>query len=228
MITLAIETTSGILSCALFKDDALFDKIHIKTDNQQQNLMPTIKELYQKTGINKHDTSLVCVDIGPGAFTALRIGVSTAKTLAHALNVPVIGVSTLDVLYDATLLVNRDKRFDRVSIIDARRSKLFTSIFFADAKKMINLDLTPDEILYFLRESSACIFAGIGIDEYVDQIKDGLLGKEVLFAPKSLCEPDSEKIGIKGIEKFKNGEKTDYHNLVPLYIRNSDNVTRGK
>jgi tRNA threonylcarbamoyladenosine biosynthesis protein TsaB len=228
MITLSLETTAGILSCALFNDEVLVHKLSLETESQQENLMPAVEKLYKEADINKLDTSLICVDKGPGAFTALRIGVSAAKTLAHALNVPVVGVSVLDALYKDSLQFNSDEDFDRVSLVDARRTKLFLSIFYKDGTKKLNLDLKVDEILYFLKESTACIFAGYGIGDYARELKNKLADKKVIFVPEDLCRPDAEKIGRLGINEFKCGTKHDFHSLVPLYIRDSDNVTRGK
>lgn len=102
MISLAIETTGPHLGLALHSIDLkkktyqrrtlLFSKVPMK---QSELLFPTLDKLLKQTRIKKNQIGLVIVDIGPGSFTGVRVGVASARALGQAFKIPVVGVSSL-------------------------------------------------------------------------------------------------------------------------------------
>ncbi len=227
MHTLAIETSAGICSCAVLKDTDVIEQIHFKTKDQQQTLMPSIEKLFKTTGLKKAEINLVAVDIGPGAFTALRIGVATAKTLAHALNIPVVGINSLYATYKLSLdTVSGD--YDRVILIDARRSKLFCSFYFANGEEKTNLDLSVNDVLYLTNNSDKILFAGNGAEIYKNELKSKLEKKNVQFLFGDKTELTAGLIGKLAVEKYKKSGSDNLHSLVPVYIRETDAVTKGR
>ena len=113
-----------------------------------ERLMPFIDALLQEAGWSRHDLDAVAVSGGPGSFTGLRIGVSTAKGLCHALNVPLIALDTL------ALLAEQGKRLDptpqpRVGMIDARRMEVYAATYDHDGActapvAPVEVDQRPD------------------------------------------------------------------------------------
>lgn len=99
MLVLAIDTTTSVCSVALAKDDKLLAEI--TTDlarTHSQRLLPIVETLFAGTGRKPEELELLAVTRGPGSFTGLRIGIATVKGMGLALDLPVVGISTLQVL----------------------------------------------------------------------------------------------------------------------------------
>src|SRR5690554_8065929 len=99
-LILSIETATSVCSVALHENSgALVGILELFQDNVHgQKLMPVIETLLQQFGIDRNGLDAVAVSMGPGSYTGLRIGVSTAKGMAFALDIPLIGIDTLDAL----------------------------------------------------------------------------------------------------------------------------------
>jgi tRNA threonylcarbamoyl adenosine modification protein YeaZ len=98
---LSFDTTNNCVSIALLEHDVLKAQRHFaQTGSERQEsvtlLIPSIDELLDGVGWRKSDIDLIVVGVGPGSFTGIRIGVVTARTLAQALGLPLIGVSLFD------------------------------------------------------------------------------------------------------------------------------------
>jgi len=226
MITLGIETSEGLCSCALLENEKIIEEINLKTQSQQENLILSIEKLFKNSGKKKSGISLICVDIGPGAFTSLRIGVTTAKALSHAFNVPITGVTS----FEALLAISEELvpgEYDRVVLINSLRKKVFAAIFLNKGKEYNNLDLSIEDVLYYLRESKNVVFVGSGAEEYKQIIENKFIVKPHFIDSQAICLKGSliAKIGYK---KFNDGFVTNVHKLIPLYVRNSDSVISGK
>ena len=100
MITVAVESTDTIASVAVAKDGAVTgSKICTEKRRHSETLLPLLDELLREQGYTVRDIDAYCVDIGPGSFTGVRIGVSSVNAIASASKRPVIGVSSLDAIY---------------------------------------------------------------------------------------------------------------------------------
>jgi tRNA threonylcarbamoyladenosine biosynthesis protein TsaB len=94
---LALDTSSDYVSLALFDDSKLLTQIHQSmSSGQAEKLFPLLQELLKAAKATPKDISSVAVAIGPGSFTGVRIGLSTARAFALALNIPVIGITNFD------------------------------------------------------------------------------------------------------------------------------------
>ena len=99
MLVLAIDTTTSVCSVALAKDGSLLAEIATNLPRtHSQRLLPMVENLMAETGLKPEDLELLAVTRGPGSFTGLRIGIATIKGMGLALDLPVVGVSTLQVL----------------------------------------------------------------------------------------------------------------------------------
>ena len=99
MIILAIDTSTVVASVALMDDEKLLGEYSINNKKtHSQKLMVMIKEILADLQIKPWDIDVFAASIGPGSFTGLRIGVTTAKAMGYATKKPVIGVPTLDAL----------------------------------------------------------------------------------------------------------------------------------
>lgn len=99
MLILAIDTTTSVCSVALARDDRLLAEIATNLPRtHSQRLLPLVENLMAETSLKPEELELLAVTRGPGSFTGLRIGIATIKGMGLALDLPVVGVSTLQVL----------------------------------------------------------------------------------------------------------------------------------
>ena len=97
MISLLIETSTERSLIALFRDLDPLDIRELPFGLQNsKHLLPEIKSLFERAGLKPADLDLIVAGIGPGSYTGIRVGAMTAKAMAFALNIPVIGISSLE------------------------------------------------------------------------------------------------------------------------------------
>lgn len=132
---LAIETSQREGSLALTEGTQLLTQLPLCAERRTaQSLLPAIQEVIGATGMSLSDLDLIAVSQGPGSFTGLRIGMTTAKTLAYALQTDLIGVHTLEVIAARLFLLEQRVEQDEVLevVLDAQRQQLFTARFRLD------------------------------------------------------------------------------------------------
>jgi tRNA threonylcarbamoyladenosine biosynthesis protein TsaB len=134
MTLLAIESATDTVGVALVRDDgASAERIHEGGRAHAELLVPAIEEVCAASGCTIGEVSRIAVDVGPGLFTGLRVGVATAKALAQALGIGVLGVSSLDIL--AASVAERSSSMAVgavVAVVDARRGEVFASAYRFD------------------------------------------------------------------------------------------------
>jgi len=124
---LAIESSSFCGGVALIDEKSLLGEITFcSSKTYSTRLLPEVDQLLLKTGLNLKDISLIAVSLGPGSFTGLRIGLSNAKAMAMALDIPIIGIPTLDAFAFNVLGREGEKVF---SIIRARKKEIYGAFF---------------------------------------------------------------------------------------------------
>ena len=187
MNLLAIDASGIAGSVAYIKEDRLVGEYYICDKlTHSQTIMPMLEHMKTLLEIDLETLDVIAVTSGPGSFTGLRIGVTTAKALALALDVPIIGIPTLDVI--ANNMTHTTKLI--CPIMDARRNQVYTSLYGWQGEKLERLteyracDL--DNYLEELKEKEKeIVFLGDGIDVYKEKIKE-VLGNRVFFAPDFL------------------------------------------
>tara|TARA_B100000900_G_scaffold305249_1_gene263907 strand:+ start:7099 stop:7770 length:672 start_codon:yes stop_codon:yes gene_type:complete len=131
-LILCLETATKSCSVALAKDG---DLLHFKEEvsekySHSEQLTPFIESLLQEQGIVLADLDAIAVSKGPGSYTGLRIGVSTAKGLCYSLEKPLIGISTLEAMASGMKKKYPNKVY--CPMIDARRMEVYTAFFQAE------------------------------------------------------------------------------------------------
>jgi tRNA threonylcarbamoyladenosine biosynthesis protein TsaB len=131
MRLLALETSGLSGSVATFEPPARPQVLPLDpTQRSARSLAPAVREALSRAGWRPADVEIVAVTAGPGSFTGLRIGVTTAKTLAYAWRADLIAVDTLDVLArQADVAVGGDRLH---AVVDAHRNELFAAEFHRD------------------------------------------------------------------------------------------------
>ena len=127
---LAFDTALDACSAALLTDDEVVVARHeIRARGHAERLIPMIDEVLSEAGWRYQDLDLICVTRGPGSFTGLRIGLATARGLALALELPILGLGTLEALAAGVLARPRPAI---LALIDARRGQLYAQAFDRD------------------------------------------------------------------------------------------------
>lgn len=122
MIILGITTATQQVGCAIGGHEGVLASAHsARGKRHAETLVPSIDFVRRQARVDLEEISVVAVDIGPGLFTGLRVGITTAKAMAQALRVPMIGISSLDLL--AWPVRHTDREI--VAIVDARRGEVF-------------------------------------------------------------------------------------------------------
>ena len=134
MMILAIDTSTRVSSVALVEDGRVVAELNQDTRlTHSERLMPQIKQLLDIAEKTTRDLSAIAVSIGPGSFTGLRIGMATAKTMAYALGIPVVGVPTLDALaWNCPL-----DGVHLVPMLDAQKGNVYTARYRFAGGEMI-------------------------------------------------------------------------------------------
>ena len=126
MITLGIETATQVVSVALGGDDGLLGLVEIVQGRRHAEILaPAIEFVCRQARIAVADIGAIGVDVGPGLFTGMRVGIASAKAMAQALDVPLVGISSLDLL--AFPLRHTSKVI--ASVIDARKDEVFYAFY---------------------------------------------------------------------------------------------------
>lgn len=131
MRLLAVETATDLVGAAVVSDDgAVVERSHLGGRAHAELLAPAIEEVCSLAGCTLGDLDGLAVDIGPGLFTGLRVGVATAKALGQALGLDVLGVTSLDVLAaGAREVAGVDRSHRVVAVVDARRGEVFAAAY---------------------------------------------------------------------------------------------------
>lgn len=221
MKVLAVDTSSVVATCAVVDEEKVLGEFTLNQDmTHSEKLIPMIKVVMDSLGLRPEDIDLFAAAVGPGSFTGLRIGLATIKGLAHVVDKPVLGISTLE-----ALAFNIPWGDTIIPIMDARRDRVFTGIYRWENGILLNV-LEPtifevDELLDFIDDNYEMVmFNGDGTNVFKERIMDRLLDK-ALFAPVSLNMARASSVGELALNKWNTGERENYFELVPDYLRES-------
>lgn len=145
-IVLSIETSTNICSVSFFKDGKVLSTKEItKGQSHASQINYFIEEVLLESNFRKNDIQAVALSAGPGSYTGLRIGTSTAKGLCYALDIPLITINSLEIMAVGLLEQEHiDEDTLLMPVIDARRMEVFTAIY---DNKMNNILATQPFVL---------------------------------------------------------------------------------
>lgn len=204
MKVLAFDTSSKALSLAILEDKQVLAEttINIKK-NHSITLMPAIDFLMASLDWTPKDLDRIVVAEGPGSYTGLRIAVATAKTLAHTLNIELVGMSSL------LALVPRQQEGLLVPLMDARRNNVYAG-FYENAKPVIpEAHLSFAEVLEKVTDAEQVTFVG-EVGPFVEQIQEQL--------PQASYQeslPNAANLALWAWDKKANS----LHDFVPNYLK---------
>ena len=158
---LLLETSTAVLSVALAEDGVIVARRRCEEPRMQASLTaPLVKDVLDEARLGVKDCDAICVSKGPGSYTGLRVGVSTAKGLAFGAKLPLIAIGTLDVLAAGA------QGFEGLIIpmIDARRMEVYTAVFSPEGKRITPVEAKVIDGQSFAEELAAgpVLFIGDG------------------------------------------------------------------
>jgi tRNA threonylcarbamoyladenosine biosynthesis protein TsaB len=223
-VILNIETSTPLCSVALSNNgNVISQREIIEEKSHAARLTVFIEEILQESGQKIADLDAIAIGKGPGSYTGLRIGVSTAKGLAYGANRPLIAISTLKImfkkiisnpglLYQHELTIN-DTLF--CPMIDARRMEVFTCLFNTKGELMETISakvISKESYQHYLSQQKI-VFMGTGMNKC----------REVLSHPNALfideIYPSAASLALLAEEDYQNNQFEDIAYFEPFYLK---------
>lgn len=230
MVVIGIETATEVLSVAILHREKILAEYYINSSRNHSNLLlPTIESLVKKSKLKLDRLNLIAVSIGPGSFTGLRVGISLAKGLAFSLNIPLIGVPTLDALSEKVTSGSGEQHLI-CPILDAKKNQIYSALYRYKNKELKKLteylSIGFDDLCNLIDEirkknKENIIFTGEGVSIYREKLKERF-SEFVSFVFDNQRLTNAVSIAKIGIERFKKGKCDSIYNLIPLYVRKPD------
>lgn len=220
-IILALENSGMCGSVALVTQGfCLAEQSLTTTATHSRRLLPSIQQIMSETGVSWEKISAIAISAGPGSFTGLRIGLTTAKGLAMASGKPLIAISSLDNL--ACQLPWTDRLI--CPVLDARKQEVYTAFYRCDNEDIPHrisdiVAITPHNLAQTIKED--VIFLGDGAGIYQDVFQQEVAGR-VSFASPEIFFLRAAALGTAALSKFHQQEFLDTANATPDYIRPSE------
>ncbi|MBL7847728.1 MAG: tRNA (adenosine(37)-N6)-threonylcarbamoyltransferase complex dimerization subunit type 1 TsaB [Cyclobacteriaceae bacterium] len=213
-LVLSLESSTSVCSVALHEDGELIIEREVHEPQAAAALLtPMIEGLFQSTGLLRNQLSAVAVSSGPGSYTGLRIGVSTAKGICFALDLPLITLDSLHVLASA-VSPKGDGRW-LCPMIDARRMEVYTCLLtetleVVEATRPVIVD---EQSFGTILESHRIDFFGNGATKCEAVIRH----PNATFM--SGLYPRAASMGLLAFRKLGAGEFADVRNFEPAYLK---------
>lgn len=218
---LAVDTSTTWVSLALY--DGTFIRYETTWQSQYHHtveLAPAINQVFEQTGTNAHMLTGLAVAIGPGSFTSLRIGLAAVKGMALGLNIPVVGVPSLDVIIAAQPLDDRPM----IAVLTAGRKRLAYVTYLAEAGHWVP-QAEPEVI--DPRELVKKIEAPTLICGELSEEARAIIGrrwKNALIVSPAHCLRRAGFLAEIGWNRLMNDQADDIVSLAPIYLNTADPI----
>jgi tRNA threonylcarbamoyladenosine biosynthesis protein TsaB len=220
MKILAIDTSTLVAGAALMEDGRLVCETNLACGlTHSERIMPIVDGCMKLAGWSPADLDAVAAVSGPGSFTGIRIGVSTAKGIAEAIGKPVVALNTLEVLAASF------GGFGGViaPLLDARRAQVYCAAYDGDlhellAPRAMKLEDFLKETL--IKGAETALFAGDGAVANRDMLENAM-GSRAQFAPAHLMLQRAGAAAWLAWRKIGEGKLLDAADLLPVYLRKS-------
>ena len=222
MYTLGIDTSSPLGSVALLRAGDVVAQVQAEVQARHgETILSHLESVLATAGIEFSEVGLLSVGAGPGSFTGLRVGVSTAKGLAFASGVPIVAVGSLQAIARAM------PPGPRVVMVDAYKSEVYSAVYGAEDSGELLLTLRHGSIEETVEQASDCLegmpaaLAGSGCRRYAETLGERMPPSWTLLDP-SYDHPRAEHVAAIGRTLFLERGPDAVASLEPLYVRPSD------
>ncbi|MGQ0431769.1 MAG: tRNA (adenosine(37)-N6)-threonylcarbamoyltransferase complex dimerization subunit type 1 TsaB [Microthrixaceae bacterium] len=221
MLILGITTSTAQVGCAIGGHEGILGAIHSSRGRRHaETLTPAVEFLCRQTRVQLSDIGAIAVDLGPGMFTGLRVGIAAGKALAHARRLPMIGVSSLDLL--AFPLRHSNRRI--VCAIDAGRGELFHASYRQSPGGVQRLTepevATPDDLASDLvATNEELLLVGDGALRYREVLD---IVTRIELADPGMAYPQASSLVQLAHARALREDFVSPAELTPLYLRRPD------
>ena len=209
---LNIETATKNCSVSIAKDGQTIVCSELADEgySHAEKLHVFIEEVIAKAGISAHDLKAVAVSQGPGSYTGLRIGVSAAKGLCYALNIPLIAVDTMQTL--ASQAGVTDGKI--IPMLDARRMEVYSAIFNSDltVERAIKAEIIDENS--FQEYTDKLYFVG----DCAEKCKTFLIKDNFVFL-ENIKYPSAQAMSKISFDKYQKSDTVDVAYFEPYYLK---------
>jgi tRNA threonylcarbamoyladenosine biosynthesis protein TsaB len=222
MLVLAVETSTPQTSLALGSEQGVLAAQQVSwARGHSEAVVPGIRHLLELTEVRPTQLSGIAVGLGPGLFTGLRVGVSTARALSQVLRIPLVGIGSLDVLAFSV----RYAKGRIAAVTDAKRGEVFYAFYRpvpgGVTRETGYLAGTPERLAADLEASGEeILLVGMGSLLYRRQLHEAASGVE--FASVSRAFPTADSLLELALPRFQREETSRPGDVMPYYVRKSD------
>ena len=218
-----IETSTELCSTAMASEGKIIS--YRESDRPRTHASLTavfIDEMLRETGLKVQDCAAVCVSMGPGSYTGLRVGVSTAKGLCFGAGIPLLATGTLDALvwqgitgeYFRNSQGDPDFRYI-IPMIDARRMEVYTAVFSPDGKQVTDTEAKIVDGSSFAEQLAAGHVLFIG--DAADKCRTVITNPNAHFIQ---CCPKASSMLVPAMAEYKEKRFKDVAYFEPFYLKN--------
>ena len=223
MLILGIDTATDQVSCAVGGHEGVLASMRTaRSRAHAETLAPAIRFVCEQARIELDEVGVVAVDVGPGLYTGLRVGIATAKAVAHALGVPMVGISSLDLLAFPVRFSSRLV----AAVVDARRGEVFWALYRQVPGGVQRISEptvgSPDDLVNELRiVDHEILVVGDGALRHAE-VFEALTGVEQ--AGQGLEHPDASSLVQLAHARALREQFVGHEQITPLYLRQPDAV----
>lgn len=222
MYVLGIDTATLVCSVAVVSKEQTLSEYNLQVKKtHSERLLPLIDTMLRHAGLTLSELSGIAIAAGPGSFTGLRIGMVTAKALGQALDLPLVGIATLEAL------AAQHPHFQGVisPILDARRQQVYQALFapgqrptYLIKERVLSVATLLDELA---TRQEQVLFVGDGVPVH-RQVIEEKLGSRACFMPPEggICR--AATVARLGLQELAAGRGQTWRHLEPCYVRRSE------
>lgn len=223
MKILAFDTATEACSAALWQDGQVLARFEEAGRSHTERLQPMVQGLMAEAGLNFGQLDGIACGVGPGSFAGVRIGVGFAKGLALARDLPVVGITSLQMLARGAM---RQGAVHVAAVIDARMDEVYYGVYVASAEGgpcplAVEQVCAPRDVR--LPEPGAWTGAGSGWKTYPEVLAQACGGQVVKVDAQAL--PRAEDALPMAVPQFRSGQAHSADQLSPVYLRNKVALT---
>ena len=215
-LILSIETSGAACSAALSEGGSVVGSVTLDDSNRQSSmLVPAIESLFGKCSRKMSECDAVAVSSGPGSYTGLRVGVSTAKGICYGLGKPLIAVPTLEILLSEARSMEECAGADYfVPMLDARRMEVYQAVYDSCGRciEEVSAKILDAESYADLLAGGKVVFIGTGAKKYGDAFPHPA-GIYLPSVPKAACMASAAQAA------FDAGRFEDVAYFEPFYLK---------
>lgn len=236
MIVLGIDTATTLVSVAIIDADKVLAASESLSDRRHaEDLTPMVEFVVRRAGLEYSDLDAIAVDVGPGLFTGMRVGIASAQAMAHVLNVPLVAIDGLDALVAGAMPSVGEGPDIVVPTIDARRGEVAWAVHRRhDDERSMRVDPptigTLEDLVAAVRDrAQACHFVGgFALDRREDLREAlGVQAWGISFGEATDVHPHAKFVASLAHDRLMRGEAEEGDMNTPprvdaLYLREAD------